>query len=83
MVDKARFGERHTCHACGCKFYDMHRDPPTCPRCGADVSRPPLPADDTVLDVDDDDDVAVADVEAEDVVETDEAPREEEEEIED
>ncbi len=41
MVDKEKFGERHTCFACGCKFYDMHRNPPTCPRCGTDVSHPP------------------------------------------
>lgn len=40
MVDKERFGERHTCPQCGCKFYDMHRTPPTCPNCGADASRP-------------------------------------------
>lgn len=41
MVDKEKFGERHTCFACGCKFYDMHRNPPTCPKCGTDVSHPP------------------------------------------
>lgn len=41
MVDKEKFGERHTCYSCGCKFYDMHRNPPTCPKCGTDVSHPP------------------------------------------
>jgi hypothetical protein len=41
MVDKLKFGERHTCYACGCKFYDMHRNPPTCPKCHSDASRPP------------------------------------------
>jgi hypothetical protein len=41
MVDKEKFGDRRTCYACGCKFYDMHRSPPTCPRCATDVSNPP------------------------------------------
>lgn len=41
MVDREKFGERHSCFACGCKFYDMHKHPPTCPKCGTDVSRPP------------------------------------------
>ena len=41
MVDKEKFGERHGCFACGCKFYDMNRRPPTCPKCGTDVSKPP------------------------------------------
>lgn len=38
MVDREKFGDRHLCPACGCKFYDMHRNPPLCPRCGTDVS---------------------------------------------
>jgi len=52
MVDREKFGKKRKCPACGCKFYDMHRNPPTCPRCGADASIPsvpmpePLPADD-------------------------------------
>jgi len=45
MVDKAKFGERRACFACGCKFYDMHRAPPTCPRCRTDVSNPPKAGD--------------------------------------
>ena len=40
MVDREKFGERHTCFACGCKFYDMHRMPPMCPKCGSDISKP-------------------------------------------
>lgn len=40
MVDKDKFGERRTCPICGAKFYDMHRDPPTCPKCGTDASNP-------------------------------------------
>jgi uncharacterized protein (TIGR02300 family) len=49
MVDKERFGERHTCFACGCKFYDMHRNPPTCPKCGTDASRPPKQAEEATF----------------------------------
>jgi len=41
MVEKEKFGERHVCYACACKFYDMHRPKLICPRCGADVSHPP------------------------------------------
>jgi uncharacterized protein (TIGR02300 family) len=41
MVDKERFGDRHTCYSCGGKFYDMHRNPPICPKCGTDVSQKP------------------------------------------
>ena len=50
MVDKEKFGERHTCPACGCKFYDMRRDPPVCPRCGADASQPKMPVEDLPVD---------------------------------
>ena len=39
MVDREKFGNKRVCPACGCKFYNMHRDPPTCPRCGVDVSQ--------------------------------------------
>jgi len=40
MVDKEKFGERHVCYACACKFYDMHRPKRICPRCGVDVTHP-------------------------------------------
>lgn len=83
MVDKARFGERHTCHACGCKFYDMHRVPPICPRCGADVSRPPVPEEEPPLDMVMDDEPVDTEVEPEEVVETDDVVPDEEEEPED
>ena len=33
MVDSAKFGQKHLCPTCGCKFYDMNRTPPICPRC--------------------------------------------------
>jgi len=51
MVDRTRFGERRTCPACGCKFYDMHRDPPTCPRCGVDVSQLPKEAEEPAAEL--------------------------------
>ena len=61
MVDREKFGDRHVCFDCGCKFYDMKRTPPLCPRCGTDVSKPPemsvsapLPADDDIIEEDDD-----------------------------
>lgn len=61
MVDRDKFGDRHACFECGCKFYDMKRLPPLCPRCGTDVSKPPvvavsmaLPPDDDIIEEDDD-----------------------------
>jgi hypothetical protein len=30
-----RLGGRHTCYACGAKFYDLNRPEPVCPRCHA------------------------------------------------
>ena len=32
---KAEWGLKRTCAGCGAKFYDMRREPVTCPRCGA------------------------------------------------
>jgi exodeoxyribonuclease-5 len=32
-----RLGTKRQCHACGAKFYDLGRKPPTCSRCGAKV----------------------------------------------
>ena len=45
MVDKDKFGERRVC-ACGCKFYDMHRVPPVCPKCKKDVTNQPQAGND-------------------------------------
>lgn len=78
MVDKAKFGERHVCHACGCKFYDMHRNPPLCPRCGADVSQKPIP-EEPALDVLPDDEPPDADLESEEILESDEIAADDEE----
>jgi exodeoxyribonuclease V len=30
-----RLGTKRQCLACGAKYYDLHRDPPVCARCGA------------------------------------------------
>ncbi|NQV61748.1 MAG: FYDLN acid domain-containing protein [Alphaproteobacteria bacterium] len=32
---KAEWGAKHTCVSCGAKFYDMGRNPITCPACDA------------------------------------------------
>jgi hypothetical protein len=65
MVDREKFGERHGCFACGCKFYDMNRNPPTCPRCGADVSKPPKIQDEvpfTPVDIEEEDEEIPEDI---------------------
>jgi len=35
-VVKPDWGDRYTCHSCGCKFYDLNRPEPLCPSCGVD-----------------------------------------------
>jgi uncharacterized protein (TIGR02300 family) len=35
-VVKPDWGDRYTCHSCECKFYDLNRPAPLCPRCGVD-----------------------------------------------
>ena len=51
-VAKREWGAKHTCVSCGVKFYDLHRNPITCPKCGTEVEveaarpnrrRPPAP----------------------------------------
>ncbi len=34
-------GRKWSCHACECKFYDLNRKPPTCPKCGANQNKAP------------------------------------------
>jgi hypothetical protein len=36
MRDASKFGLKHTCYKCGCKFYDLNRPRVICPKCGAD-----------------------------------------------
>ena len=33
---KPEWGAKRVCHSCGSSFYDLHRDPITCPKCGAE-----------------------------------------------
>jgi len=33
-VTKPEWGTKHTCQSCGAKYYDMNRNPITCPKCG-------------------------------------------------
>ncbi|TNE84368.1 MAG: TIGR02300 family protein [Deltaproteobacteria bacterium] len=41
MLDKAKLGTRYVCFECECKFYDLNREVPTCPDCGADQREAP------------------------------------------
>ncbi len=34
---KREWGAKHTCMGCGAKFYDLHRNPIKCPKCGTEV----------------------------------------------
>lgn len=34
---KREWGAKHTCVHCGVKFYDLHRSPIACPKCGTQV----------------------------------------------
>jgi hypothetical protein len=36
-------GKKYTCFKCTCKFYDLSRPEPLCPRCGADQREDPNP----------------------------------------
>ena len=38
----SKWGTKHACATCGCKFYDMNRPQPACPKCGGPpaVARP-------------------------------------------
>ncbi|MCW5746260.1 MAG: TIGR02300 family protein [Alphaproteobacteria bacterium] len=31
---KAAWGTKRTCQGCGARFYDLNKDPITCPKCG-------------------------------------------------
>jgi uncharacterized protein (TIGR02300 family) len=36
-VAKPELGTKRLCPSCGAKFYDLNRDPITCPKCGAAI----------------------------------------------
>lgn len=39
---KPEWGMKRFCQNCGARFYDMRRDPPTCPKCGTPFAPRPL-----------------------------------------
>lgn len=47
--DKAALGTRYACFSCDVKFYDLNREEPTCPSCGADQRDNPEPDPITLL----------------------------------
>jgi len=40
-MDKGKLGKKYSCFKCGCKFYDLKRAKPTCPKCGANQTEAP------------------------------------------
>lgn len=58
MSMKAARGTKRVCQNCGSKFYDLNRDPITCPICQSiyqQDGRPKAPVSGNTADVDDDD----------------------------
>ena len=73
---KHEWGTKHTCSTCEAVFYDMKKTEPSCPSCDTKVrpirspSPPPAPpkptpkqaaAEETVLDIETEDDLAMGD----------------------
>ncbi|MBF0169845.1 MAG: FYDLN acid domain-containing protein [Nitrospinae bacterium] len=69
IMTHPKYGNRFTCFQCGIKFYDLGKEEPLCPKCGADqrkapkkpTTKPPKPV--VIPDYDND--------EAEDEIDTD------------
>ncbi len=40
-MEKIKLGKKYACFKCGCKFYDLSRPQPICPKCGADQNEAP------------------------------------------
>jgi uncharacterized protein (TIGR02300 family) len=38
---KKKLGKKYACYQCGCKFYDLSKPKPICPKCGADQNDAP------------------------------------------
>lgn len=80
MVDLSRFGTKHVCMACACKFYDLNRPEAVCPKCGSNQAdlKPPKKAvklapvrveveePDVDPDIDNDDDDPIDDLDTDD-----------------
>lgn len=52
-MTKAEWGTKRICSECGTRYYDMRKEPPTCPKCGtvfeaisAKAKRRPAPPED-------------------------------------
>ena len=39
----SELGSKHLCTECGARFYDLGRQPPTCPKCDTVVAAAPKP----------------------------------------
>ena len=37
FMAKAELGNKHLCASCGTKFYDLKKEVPKCPKCGAEI----------------------------------------------
>jgi hypothetical protein len=35
-MKRKKLGDKHVCFQCGCRFYDLNRPQPLCPKCGVD-----------------------------------------------
>jgi hypothetical protein len=40
-MKKKDYGTKFICYQCGCRFYDMKKPQPVCPKCGVDQSAAP------------------------------------------
>jgi uncharacterized protein (TIGR02300 family) len=42
---KSQYGTKFVCFKCECRFYDLNKPTPLCPKCGADQRQAPKVAD--------------------------------------
>lgn len=43
-MDNKKLGKKYVCYQCECKFYDLNRPQPICPKCAADQTEAPARA---------------------------------------
>lgn len=76
-MGKAELGTKRLCPNCGAKYYDLNRDPVTCPKCNAlfatglvavrpQKAKPAAAEEDIELDTEEVDAVSLDEIEAED-----------------